>query len=513
MAFDAEPQWSELPRKRGLDPLGLQVSGVNVYQSLLPGISNITLRMRYYGLFCWLTRKYARQCGDTDRKTWRRWVRRTEALYALASEERGGELGVAGIEWAGKTLKGVGHNDVIDISQGASTEGEGRYLQQGMGIYGAAYATQMLEMGLLGVAQVGHDIWVPTPQLGLPLAEAFAESLGPGAEQIILDVIETARCTRSDLQALAAALPSAIDPQSAEASAYGDLLFGSGEAAGPGWLARRDSLQLILAVADRLGRAPKPDEIRWALFEAPPGDFGEDLEAARLRWEAYHAHDLLQMGYAGLLRAALETLRVEANGLSFRSLVSRVTHAISAALTPVPASWGALQPQEAAASELRAWEHRLSRLPRGAMASESLAASVRLVAALQARIAAREDLALEISRSFPQAGPGVFPRSIRSELAFLDGRGDEPLDAVLSSLVSERVILRHTDVAMLKFARQRDYTFLFEAADGRLKFREAYSPVLTTPRLSPSITFLKDIGLVDAGGLTPAGRARLTAGG
>lgn len=42
----ALPEWTEYRKKNGLDPLGIQNSSVNLYQSLLPGISNVTLRMR-----------------------------------------------------------------------------------------------------------------------------------------------------------------------------------------------------------------------------------------------------------------------------------------------------------------------------------------------------------------------------------------------------------------------------------------------------------------------------------
>jgi hypothetical protein len=81
---NAEPEWTERADKRGLDPLGMQNAGVTLYQSLLPGISNVTLRMRYYGFYCWVSEAYAR-AGATDEFTaWRSWVRRAEALYALA---------------------------------------------------------------------------------------------------------------------------------------------------------------------------------------------------------------------------------------------------------------------------------------------------------------------------------------------------------------------------------------------------------------------------------------------
>ena len=44
----------------------MQNSSINLYQRLLPGISNVTLRMRYYGLYAWLAAVYARRSRNTD---------------------------------------------------------------------------------------------------------------------------------------------------------------------------------------------------------------------------------------------------------------------------------------------------------------------------------------------------------------------------------------------------------------------------------------------------------------
>lgn len=57
----AYPEWTDYRHKSGLDPLGMQNSSINLYQRLLPGISNVTLRMRYYGLYAWLAAIYARR--------------------------------------------------------------------------------------------------------------------------------------------------------------------------------------------------------------------------------------------------------------------------------------------------------------------------------------------------------------------------------------------------------------------------------------------------------------------
>ncbi len=97
------PEWTTKAEKRGLDPLGMQTTSVALYQQLVPGISNVTLRMRYYGLYAWLARRYASDIGSTSVEDWCLYLRRAEALYALVAVQAGGERGVAGVDWATRT--------------------------------------------------------------------------------------------------------------------------------------------------------------------------------------------------------------------------------------------------------------------------------------------------------------------------------------------------------------------------------------------------------------------------
>src|SRR4051794_28712312 len=99
-ALLAGPEWTEYRKKNGLDPLGMQNTSVHLYQSLLPGISNVTLRVRYYGLYAWLSLIYSMKSGDTNPKIWQRFIRRAESLYALVAQHQGQEVGVAGANWA-----------------------------------------------------------------------------------------------------------------------------------------------------------------------------------------------------------------------------------------------------------------------------------------------------------------------------------------------------------------------------------------------------------------------------
>jgi hypothetical protein len=125
----AYPEWTECRKKNGLDPLGMQNSSINIYQALLPGISNVTLRMRYYGLYAWLTRAYARKIGDTDLRSWQRFVRCAEALYALIAQSHGSEYGVAGVLWAqGKLFEA---SDPIGFADDAEPGSPTHYLVRG----------------------------------------------------------------------------------------------------------------------------------------------------------------------------------------------------------------------------------------------------------------------------------------------------------------------------------------------------------------------------------------------
>lgn len=49
------PEWTELGQEAGLDPLGMQRPIEVIYQSLLPGISTITLRLESSPFKTWNT--------------------------------------------------------------------------------------------------------------------------------------------------------------------------------------------------------------------------------------------------------------------------------------------------------------------------------------------------------------------------------------------------------------------------------------------------------------------------
>ena len=60
----------------GQDMLGMQNASIATYATLLPGLTNLTQRIRYYGFYMWLLEQYARTRHKVSVSEFHRFVRR-----------------------------------------------------------------------------------------------------------------------------------------------------------------------------------------------------------------------------------------------------------------------------------------------------------------------------------------------------------------------------------------------------------------------------------------------------
>lgn len=516
----AYPEWTEYRKKNGLDPLGMQSSSVSLYQDLLPGISNVTLRIRYYGLYAWLSSTYARRIGETSTKRWQRFVRRSEALYALVAQTRGNERGVAGIDWAVSKL--ATGSDQIEFADDAEPGSPTHYLKQAWGAYGAAYASQLFEIGVFARADE-HEIPVPSPEFGDALAETFYGQLGDLADTFF-EIVERGSVSRAELETLAPIAPSEIIPESDESRLYTNLLFASGTLQRPTDISRRRTLLLVLAVADHLRRVPDVTDVRWVLYaNADPEGRplvlpAEDLEQHRLRWWVYQANDLVHIAYETLLKRTLDVLEGYPAGVTLPSLIDDVITGLTAVAGEWPKTWTQFVEQTTPAANPASRADPNSEFlltqaimqgarPNGSASPETAWSALRLLAVLhnRSRISTK-DPAEELGRFDPTGF-----RSLLTEVRYLERNIDVPFTRMVADLLCQRIIERHLWVAHRKFRYQGDYTFLIETDEGRVRIRASDGPVYTNPRLGPSITFLKDIHLIGNDGLTDLGASVLGA--
>ena len=298
--------------------------------------------------------------------------------------------------------------------------------------------------------------------------------------------------------------PTRIDPQGDERLFYETLLLARDDTPGEGARSRAATLHLILDAARLAGTMPTPDLVRWHLFDSPPQVLPTPLEAQRLAWEAYQCQDLMQVASATLLAWAIAIMNAQGQG----STLAEIRVEVETHLSHEPAfarSWHDLRLASPGFPFREAWDNLTS--TRGAPASKA-ARAVLLMAALHQRLADRPALADAVNHRLPVTGSA---HSLRTERAWLENREAQNVVALIADYMIERVVRRHSWVAMQKLRRQRDYTFLFEQRDARLAYLSGYQPVATTPRLAPAIQFLEDIHLLDPQGPTALGHAALEA--
>ena len=80
------PFWAENKGfMTGRDALGVQNSSITVYGRLLPGMTNLTQRLRYYSFYCWLLSEYDKidpKSVKKDFKNQYNFIRRAELIIA-----------------------------------------------------------------------------------------------------------------------------------------------------------------------------------------------------------------------------------------------------------------------------------------------------------------------------------------------------------------------------------------------------------------------------------------------
>ncbi|CAD1796963.1 hypothetical protein XSP_003833 [Xanthomonas euroxanthea] len=503
MSRNAVPVWTQLSKKRGIDPLGMQNSSVIIYQRLLPGISNVTLRIRYYGLYLWLADRYSRDLGDTNLTTWQRRIRRAEALYALISHVKGGERGVGGADWAQRRLA-VAEQGRLNFQDDTEPGSDTHYLQNAWGVFGQAYQSQLIEMGLME-RHTHHYIATTAVGLGRALAQAFARSAGELGE-LFLRTITRGWTTLKELEQMAPLAPSCIT-RGDEQDCYEAILFGGNSAPANRDEMRGNTLKLILRWADGVGSSPRSDELRWSMYSGylpagAPWLLPSGLEDHRLRWAVYQANDIAHIAMETLLMGLLTHLEEYPSGCSQGELIERAVSTTSAQL-PEAKDWStfvALQELSPDASdphhpgsEWNLTRHSWMSASKHDMSTgQQCAAAVRVLAVLQRRMTPyKAEIATELS-GLNQSGF----RSLMTELNFLEENSSLTLSEMIRQMFLDRVLRRHLWVAMRKLRFHGDYTFLFETDDGLIRKRGDDGPVWTGPRLVNAITFLEDLGLL-----------------
>ena len=243
---------------RGLDHLGVQAPCVALYAQLLPGITNVTDRARYYSFHPWLIRSFEQRYADHSVEAFRRVLRRAECLFALvairhAREVGDGDDGRHGAGMVGRLslLRIPEDARTINLDEHAALEGANRYFLNKLGGLGQYYFGPLRDLRVLDYASQGEGAMPGYDKVrGADLADAF----GAGVPQDdFFRLMERSRIGWADLDGLKDFCPCALRRRKAEQTLLLDLFFARTEAyRSPEAGNRRTSLALVLDLLSRV---------------------------------------------------------------------------------------------------------------------------------------------------------------------------------------------------------------------------------------------------------------------
>ncbi len=196
---------------RGLDPLGLQNTSDSTFSLLLPGLNNVTGRIRYYSFYCWLFDVYSKVVGSTNPENQKQFIRRAEYIIALASQYITGDASsIPGSNYARQEI--VFKGEVEHSLQAGTFKEDGStretYWNYGTGAFGQYYLGSLRDIGIISERDNHIGVYVRTNKRednsisGEELAEAFEANISPHIKSLFLKCISAGSISDNQLKEL-----------------------------------------------------------------------------------------------------------------------------------------------------------------------------------------------------------------------------------------------------------------------------------------------------------------------
>ena len=312
--------WVKPPEPiRGLDHLGVQAPCIALYGQLLPGITNVTDRARYYSFHPWVLWSFEHRYTDHSIDEFRRVLRHAECLFALIAIRHARVAGDNDDGRHGRAM--VGRDKLLRIEQSSSfalddyatLEGPNRYFKNKLGGLGQYYFGPLRNLRVLDRHQSagypGYDA-----ERGRKLAEAFASAV---PEDAFFRALEQPTSTWDALDELAAFCPCGLRNNAAEHELLLDLFLVRAEPfRGDGGATRRASLGLMLDLAGQAARDPqyafegllRGGAYTGALVDGSTWQVAKPHEVVLRGWGTYQRNELLSIAVQGLFAAVLRAI-------------------------------------------------------------------------------------------------------------------------------------------------------------------------------------------------------------
>ena len=313
------PFWGEnINLITGLDPLGLQVTSEATYSTLLPGISNLTNRLRYYGFYCWLINFYFQKEKKGNQTEQYRFIRRAELMIAIIMQSERPEITqITGSLFASNLIKESIDN--YDLAAGADKDkgNENVYWKYASGAFGQYYFGAMSALSLVvryenDEGDIIFNITQPHPKQkvsGKQLADAFDEGLTEEIKTLFYNCIKKGKLSQNNISELIEYFAiDKVNPESIEWKLYVEMLldkdYPSTEIEEDFTFHRRNTIASLLSTAEENNQ-----EYNWYVYldNCYEQKF-KNIENTNIGWYCYQLNEYWQFACGLIFYGTLQYL-------------------------------------------------------------------------------------------------------------------------------------------------------------------------------------------------------------
>lgn len=529
------PQWIEpVNVVTGQDHLGLQAVSLFHYGKLLPGITNLTQRARYFSIYPWFLTNYVKEIGiKNDRKKWRDFLRRCEFLYALLSLVDPDEKSVVGANMAKIIL--AEEPTKIDFKKHTDINKKNKqmYFKNSYGGYGLYYLGALQNLDIVYFDEKDEIEYLGNN--GKSIISAMDQSIPNDIRNPFFKCVSDGVVTLDQLKRMSTILkPSNIEVNGPEAKALRRILFERKNSIED--LFRKNSLVILLQLVSQCSKDIDLSywDIRYILlYERFPDKklfkFKTDNEEYIHSWISFFIAEHIHFTMEVFFWSVLENLKQsrgnsidefiddfvkqylgmkygskywnsnDVNDLTFNAFM----HNINDRMKYDVSNWYNFKHS---LYNLVGWMNK------GIRDSDNKKAMYYAILAFAKLFMDYKDSTvfesiyvnkLFIKEKFPVTSYRILNDPyLNSDIGAAEG---------LQYLIKRYIINRHLNVALAKFRIQRQSTFKFMLQDGTIIHLEDIKPTFTTPRLRSAMNILEDLGMVvwNPPKITPIGKKYL----
>lgn len=492
----------------GLDPLSLQTTSEATYATMLPGLSNLTNRLRYYGFYCWLLDFYFQKEKKGNSTEQYKFIRRAELMIAIIMRsERKAVTQITGSDFAAELIN-TQTGKVFDLADGAdkTDDNPNVYWKYSSGAFGQYYYGAMRAISLVVAAaneegDVIYSITQPHPRQkvsGKELADAFDDSLTPAIKDLFYNNIKRGKLNVNDIPELVEYFYiDAISVNNAEWPLYVAMLLDKDD---PGleveenftYHRRETILALINTTLENKG---KYDWYKLLLKVYKLKLEGTDTIKG---WYAYQFNEYFQYGCGAIFWATLMHLYQFQQDQYLPSFVSKWAKSITKEICK----------EIEKANPTSTLKQVLSYIP-ARQSVESINDSIETRPESKPVSAAAYSFMLLFKlynenkeqfhslKEFMTRKQMIREGNVVDGLLYLHTCETDTLENFIEQFIQRRIINRHQMVAIRKMGNGSLSTHKFIIEEQYIKFIDTFPPRRTSPRMNALWNLLADLTVVD----------------